>query len=216
MDYYEEIRKSILSGEAGKTSKLVEKSICLKYPTKKILEEGLIQGINIIANKFKYEDVLIPEVLMSTRALHAGLRTLNKYICVDEKQKHKAKIIIGTVSGDIHDIGKNIVKVLISTLNTEIIDLGVDVSSNDFIKAIIDEKPTILMMSCLLTTTMNEMRIVIDELNKLNLRDKVSIFIGGSPISESFRQEIGADYYFEQAIELKSYLDENINKFINK
>ncbi len=201
-----------MSGDTGKTIRYTREAVSLKYPPEKVLKDGLIKGINIVSDKFKYEDVLIPEVLMSTRALHAGLRALQPYIQSKDKKKG-VKIVIGTVYGDLHDIGKNIVKILLTTLNVEIIDLGVDVSVNDFVEAVEKEKPDILMMSSLLTTTINEMKLVITELEKRGLRDKVTIFIGGGPVRETFRKQIGADYYIEEAIELRDYIKDNLDKF---
>ena len=212
MDYYELISEAIISGETGKVVKYIKEAVSLKYPSEHILKYGLIKGVNVISNKFKYEDVLIPEVLMSTRALHAGLRALQPYIQSKDKKK-RVKIVMGTVYGDLHDIGKNIVKILLTTLNVEIIDLGVDVSMENFVEAVEREKPDLLMMSSLLTTTMNEMKLVIKELEKRGLREKVIIFIGGGPIREAFRKQIGADYYIEEAIELRDYIKNNLDKF---
>ncbi|MGL5315803.1 MAG: corrinoid protein [Peptostreptococcaceae bacterium] len=215
MDYYEKIRECIKEGDAKEVIDLTKKALALKYPAENILNEGLINGINIVAEKFKTDRVLVPEVLMSTRALHAGLSILSPYIGIKDN-KNKIKIVIGTVAGDLHDIGKNIVKTLMHSLGLDVIDLGIDVSTEDFVQAVKSEKPDILMMSALLTTTMNEMKLVIDELEKKSLRDKVTIFIGGSPVSEEFSNEIEADYYIEDALELREFIKDNIYKFTRK
>lgn len=215
MKYYEEIQNGIIEGDTNKTVKMIKKAISLKYPAEKILKEGLIKGINIISMRFKYEDVLIPEVLMSTRSLHTGLKVLKPYL-ENKDKKNPLKVLIGTVSGDVHDIGKNLVKILISTLNVEIVDLGVDVSCEDFIEAVEDEAPDILMMSSLLTTTINEMHVVMNELKRKKLRDDLTIFIGGAPVREKFREEIGADYYFDDAVVLRDYMKDNLYKLSKK
>ncbi|MEI3235219.1 MAG: cobalamin-dependent protein [Intestinibacter bartlettii] len=181
MDYYKLISEAIMEGEASETMQYTKEALGLKYPPENILKNGLMAGINTIAEKFKDEAVLIPEVLMSTRALHAGLKVLQPYLEVKGK-KGAIKIVIGTVYGDLHDVGKNIIKALLTTMNVEVIDLGIDVSvSENFIQAIEKEKPDILMMSSLLTTTMNQMQLVIEELKKRGLREDLTIFIGGGP-----------------------------------
>lgn len=211
MEYYELIKSSVISGDTNKVSHYTKEALGLMYSPENILKYGLIEGINEVSQKFIYEDVLIPEVLLSTRALQTGLRILQPYIKNNDK-KRKIRIVIGTVYGDVHDIGKNIVKILLSTLDVEIIDLGVDVSADNFVKAVKEKKPDILMMSAVLTTSMTEMNTVINKLKKLNLRDSVSIFIGGGPVRERFRKQIGADYFIEDALELRNYIKKNINK----
>lgn len=217
MCIYEEIQTSILDGEAQDTVKLTKQAIALRYPLENVLEEGLIKGINLVADKFKTESVLIPEVLVSTRALHAGLSILNPYLKKEtEKSKSKVKIVMGVVAGDLHDIGKNIVKMLLSTLEVEIIDLGIDVDTDRFVEAVEKEKPDILVLSALLTTTMPEIKQVIDELKKRKLRKNITIFIGGAPISQKFKKDVGADYYIEDAMKLRTFLGENLTKLKQK
>ena len=135
MDYYKLISEAIMEGEASETMQYTKEALGLKYPPENILKNGLMAGINTIAEKFKDEAVLIPEVLMSTRALHAGLKVLQPYLEVKGK-KGAIKIVIGTVYGDLHDVGKNIIKALLTTMNVEVIDLGIDVSVENFIQAI--------------------------------------------------------------------------------
>ena len=202
MDYYKLIRDTIIEGDASQTMKYTKEALGLKYPPENVLKNGLMAGINMIAEKFKDEDVLIPEVLMSTRALHAGIKALQPYLEVKVK-KGSIKIVIGTVYGDLHDVGKNIIKALLTTMNVDVIDLGIDVPVEKFVQVVEKEKPEILMMSSLLTTTMNQMSLVIEELSKRGLRDKVTIFIGGGPIRDVFRKKIGADYYIEDPLELR-------------
>ena len=212
MDYYKLISEAIIEGEASETMQYTKEALGLKYPPENILKNGLMAGVNTITEKFKDEAVLIPEVLMSTRALHAGLKVLQPYLEVKGK-KGAIKIVIGTVYGDLHDVGKNIIKALLTTMNVEVIDLGIDVSVENFIQAIEKEKPDILMMSSLLTTTMNQMQLVIEELKKRGLREDLTIFIGGGPIRDIFRKKIGADYYIEDPLELRDYIRDNFSKF---
>ena len=212
MDVYERVRQNILAGEAEEVSKIVKELVNLKYPPEKILQEGLIKGIEILADKFKTEMVLIPEALVATRALNAGLKTISPYIKKDNM--YKARAVIGTVEGDIHDIGKNLVKMVVSTVGVEVIDLGIDVSIEKFIDAIKKYKPQLVMISALLTTTLKQMKLTIEEIENKNLRDDVIIFVGGAPVTRAYAMEIKADYYTKDVVELRDLLDENLDKIL--
>ena len=214
MDVYEKVRQNILAGEAEEVSKIVKELVNLKYPPEKILQEGLIKGIEILANKFKTEMVLIPEALVATRALNAGLKTISPYIKKDNM--YKARAVIGTVEGDIHDIGKNLVKMVVSTVGVEVIDLGIDVSIEKFIDAIKKYKPQLVMISALLTTTLKQMKLTIEEIENKNLRDDVIIFVGGAPVTRAYAMEIKADYYTKDVVELRDLLDENLDKILKQ
>ena len=214
MDVYERVRQNILEGEAEEVSKIVKELVNLKYPPEKILQEGLIKGIEILADKFKTEMVLIPEALVATRALNAGLKTISPYIKKDNM--YKARAVIGTVEGDIHDIGKNLVKMVVSTVGVEVIDLGIDVSIEKFIDAIKKYKPQLVMISALLTTTLKQMKLIIEEVENKNLRDDVIIFVGGAPVTRAYAMEIKADYYTKDVVELRDLLDENLDKILKQ
>ena len=214
MDVYERVRQNILEGEAEEVSKIVKELVNLKYPPEKILQEGLIKGIEILADKFKTEMVLIPEALVATRALNAGLKTISPYIKKDNM--YKARAVIGTVEGDIHDIGKNLVKMVVSTVGVEVIDLGIDVSIEKFIDAIKKYKPQLVMISALLTTTLKQMKLIIEEIENKNLRDDVIIFVGGAPVTRAYAMEIKADYYTKDVVELRDLLDENLDKILKQ
>ena len=214
MDVYERVRQNILEGEAEEVSKIVKELVNLKYPPEKILQEGLIKGIEILADKFKTEMVLIPEALVATRALNAGLKTISPYIKKDNM--YKARAVIGTVEGDIHDIGKNLVKMVVSTVGVEVIDLGIDVSIEKFIDAIKKYKPQLVMISALLTTTLKQMKLIIEEIENKNLRDDVIIFVGGAPVTRAYAMEIKADYYTKDVVELRDLLDENLEKILKQ
>ncbi len=214
MDVYERVRQNILAGEDEEVSKIVKELVNLKYPPEKILQEGLIKGIEILADKFKTEMVLIPEALVATRALNAGLKTISPYIKKDNM--YKARAVIGTVEGDIHDIGKNLVKMVVSTVGVEVIDLGIDVSIEKFIDAIKKYKPQLVMISALLTTTLKQMKLTIEEIKNKNLRDDVIIFVGGAPVTRAYAMEIKADYYTKDVVELRDLLDENLDKILKQ
>ncbi|MDU2163898.1 cobalamin B12-binding domain-containing protein [Intestinibacter bartlettii] len=214
MDVYERVRQNILAGEAEEVSKIVKELVNLKYPPEKILQEGLIKGIEILADKFKTEMVLIPEALVATRALNAGLKTISPYIKKDNM--YKARAVIGTVEGDIHDIGKNLVKMVVSTVGVEVIDLGIDVSIEKFIDAIKKYKPQLVMISALLTTTLKQMKLTIEQIKNKNLRDDVIIFVGGAPVTRAYAMEIKADYYTKDVVELRDLLDENLDKILKQ
>ena len=214
MDVYERVRQNILEGEAEEVSKIVKELVNLKYPPEKILQEGLIKGIEILADKFKTEMVLIPEALVATRALNAGLKTISPYIKKDNM--YKARAVIGTVEGDIHDIGKNLVKMVVSTVGVEVIDLGIYVSIEKFIDAIKKYKPKLVMISALLTTTLKQMKLTIEEIENKNLRDDVIIFVGGAPVTRAYAMEIKADYYTKDVVELRDLLDENLDKILKQ
>ena len=214
MDVYERVRQNILAGEAEEVSKIVKELVNLKYPPEKILQEGLIKGIEILADKFKTEMVLIPEALVATRALNAGLKTISPYIKKDNM--YKARAVIGTVEGDIHDIGKNLVKMVVSTVGVEVIDLGIDVSIEKFIDAIKKYKPQLVMISALLTTTLKQMKLTIEEIKNKNLRADVIIFVGGAPVTRAYAMEIKADYYTKDVVELRDLLDENLDKILKQ
>lgn len=214
MDVYERVRQNILEGEAEEVSKIVKELVNLKYPPEKILQEGLIKGIEILADKFKTEMVLIPEALVATRALNAGLKTISPYIKRDNM--YKARAVIGTVEGDIHDIGKNLVKMVVSTVGVEVIDLGIDVSIDKFIGAIKKYKPQLVMISALLTTTLKQMKLTIEEIENENLRDDIIIFVGGAPVTRAYAMEIKADYYTKDVVELRNLLYENLDKILKQ
>lgn len=213
MDIYEDIRTNLLMGHAKEVKALVEKALALKYPPESILKDGLILGIEMLSYKFWTCDVSVPEALMSTRALNMGLKAVTPYLKVSQRPK-SCRAIIGTVEGDLHDIGKNLVKTYVSTLDIEVIDLGVDVSKEEFAEAVRKWKPQLVMISSLLLTTVDEIKEVIQELKKQHLRKDVIIFAGGLPVTPEFAKEAGADYYSHDALELRNFLDKNLDKIL--
>lgn len=212
---YQAIIESIVGGDAEETMALTKSALSQGYPAESVLEKGLIAGMNRVAEKFREQRVMVPEVLMATRAMHAGLSIVEPSLKHVEK-KYPGKIVMGTVAGDLHDIGLSLVKMMVMSTGVQIIDLGVDVTPKQFASVVRKEKPHILMMSALLTTTMPVMKEVIDELEALGIRRNLKVIVGGAPVDSNFAKLIGADYYFEDAFEVRTFIEENFNKFVFK
>ena len=192
------ISEALQRGDAEKVRELVKKALEGKLIPKEILENGLIKGMGIIGGKFKRNEVYVPEVLIAARAMHAGMDVLRPKL-TETGVKNIGKVAIGTVKGDLHDIGKNLVKMMLEGGGFEVIDLGTDVSVEKFVEAVKVHQPNIVGMSALLTTTMVNMPEVIKALEAAGLRDKVKIMIGGAPITQNYADQIGADSYSPDA-----------------
>ena len=192
------VSEALQRGDAEKVEGLVKKALEENLTPKKILEDGLIEGMDIIGKKFKKNEVYVPEVLIAARAMHAGMDILKPKL-IETGVKNIGKVAIGTVKGDLHDIGKNLVKMMLEGAGFEVIDLGIDVSPDKFVEAVKEHKPNIIGMSALLTTTMVNMVEVIKALEAAGLRDKVKIMIGGAPITQNYADQIGADGYSPDA-----------------
>jgi len=193
-----DISEALQRGKADKLSELVKQALAEGIAPKNILEEGLIHGMSIIGKKFKKNEVYVPEVLIAARAMHAGMDILRPKLA-ETGVKNIGKVAIGTVKGDLHDIGKNLVKMMLEGAGFEVIDLGTDISSDKFVDAVKEHKPNIIGMSALLTTTMVNMVEVIKALDVAGLRDKVKIMVGGAPITQNYADQIGADGYSPDA-----------------
>jgi len=189
------VSEALQRGDAEKVRELVKEALKENLTPKKILEDGLIKGMNIIGVKFKNNEIYVPEVLIAARAMHAGMDVLRPKL-VETGVKNIGKIAIGTVKGDLHDIGKNL---MLEGAGFEVIDLGTDVSEEKFVEAVKVHRPNIIGMSALLTTTMVNMVEVIKALEAAGLRDKVKIMIGGAPITQNYTDQIGADGYSPDA-----------------
>ena len=192
------VSESLQRGDAEKVEELVKKALEENLLPKNILENGLIKGMDIIGVKFKKNEVYVPEVLIAARAMHAGMNILRPKLA-ETGVKNIGTVAIGTVKGDLHDIGKNLVKMMLEGAGFEVIDLGVDVTTDKFVEAVKEHKPNIIGMSALLTTTMVNMAEVIKALEAAGLRDKVKIMIGGAPITQNYANQIGADGYSPDA-----------------
>jgi len=192
------VSETLQRGDAEKVEELVKKALEESLTPKKILEDGLIKGMDIIGTKFKKNEVYVPEVLIAARAMHAGMDVLKPKL-IETGVKNIGKVAIGTVKGDLHDIGKNLVKMMLEGGGFEVIDLGTDVSVDKFVEAVKVDQPDIVGMSALLTTTMVNMPEVVKALEAAGLRDKVKIMIGGAPITQNYADQIGADSYSPDA-----------------
>ncbi len=164
----------------------------------KIINEGLIPGINEVGERFKEGNLFVPEMMMSAQAMKAGV-DLAKEKIEGADIPNAGTIVIGTVAGDLHDIGKNLVSMMLDSSGFNVVDLGVDVPADKFIAAVKEHKPSIVGLSALLTTTMPAMKEVIDALKESNLRDQVKVVIGGAPVTQAYADEIGADGYAADA-----------------
>ncbi|NLA27812.1 MAG: cobalamin-binding protein [Firmicutes bacterium] len=190
----EKIKNSVIEGDVAGTT--AETKSCLEsgMDPMEIINQGLVAGMNVVGPRFKAGDMFVPEVLMSARAMHAGL-DLVKEKMVDFEMPSSGKVIIGTVKGDLHDIGKNLVAIMLESSGFTVVNLGVDIPPEKFAEAVKEHEPQVVGLSALLTTTMLEMKETIDYLKEEGLRDKVKVVIGGAPVTDDFSTEIGADGY---------------------
>ncbi|MGL6175022.1 MAG: corrinoid protein [Cellulosilyticaceae bacterium] len=193
-----EIAEQLQKGKAKKVQEMVTEALELKIDPKAILEEALLAPMSIIGEKFKNNEIFVPEVLIAARALNAGMSVLEPAL-IEVGNKPVGKAVIGTVKGDLHDIGKNLVAMMLKGTGFEVIDLGIDVSAEKFIDRAEEVGADIICMSSLLTTTMTYMGSVVEELKNRNLRDKYIVMIGGAPVTNEFAKQIGADHYTPDA-----------------
>ncbi len=194
----EDISAFLQRGRAPKVKELVAQAIEEGVEPKVILEEGLLAAMGVVGEKFKRNEVFVPEVLVAARAMNAGVEVLRPYL-VASGVTAKGVAVIGTVKGDLHDIGKNLVKMMLEGKGLTVIDLGVDVSADTFVEKAKEHNAQIICCSALLTTTMMEMKSVVEKAEKEGIRESVKIMIGGAPITQSFCDSIGADYYTPDA-----------------
>ena len=197
MDLHE-ISLKLQAGKAKDVKAMVQEALDAGIPAQRILEEGLLDGMNVIGEKFKNNEVFVPEVLVAARAMNMGANVLKPHLAA-EGVKATGKVCIGTVQGDLHDIGKNLVKMMMEGKGLEVVDLGTDVPAETFVQTAIDEHCQIICCSALLTTTMSVMADVVKAAEEAGIRDKVKIMIGGAPVTEAFCREIGADAYTSDA-----------------
>ncbi len=198
MELLNEMSAFLQKGKAKDVKRLVQEAIDAGIPAKQILEEGLLSGMSIIGVKFKNNEVFVPEVLVAARAMNMGAALL-KPLLTEAGVKATGKVCIGTVKGDLHDIGKNLVKMMMEGKGLEVIDLGTDVAPEAFVAAAIEQDCQIIGCSALLTTTMGVMEEVIKEAEEKGIRGKVKIMVGGAPVTDAFAKQIGADAYTPDA-----------------
>ena len=198
MSILDEISSFLQQGRMPVVKELVQKAIDEGLAPGEILDGGLLAGMSVIGAKFKNNEVFVPEVLIAARALNGGLSIL-KPLLAESGVEAKGTAILGTVKGDLHDIGKNMVKMMLEGKGLNVIDLGVDISAEAFIDAAIEHNADVVCCSALLTTTMEEMKNVVSLAIEKGVRDNFKIMIGGAPITQAFCDSIGADAYTEDA-----------------
>jgi corrinoid protein of di/trimethylamine methyltransferase len=198
MSILDEISQNLQIGKAKVVKELVQKAIDEGLSAERILKEGLLQGMGIIGEKFKKDEVYVPDVLIAARAMNTGSEVL-KPLLAASGVKATGKVVLGTVAGDLHDIGKNLVRMMMEGKGLEVIDIGIDVPTEKFIETAIKENAQIIALSALLTTTMGEMQKIVDAATAAGIRDRVTIMVGGAPVTDSFCKKIGADIYTADA-----------------
>jgi 5-methyltetrahydrofolate--homocysteine methyltransferase len=194
----EQLGQKVYDGEEEAVAELTQKALDSGMDPQEILSGGLIAGMDVVGRDFKAGDLFVPEVLIAARAMSAGMRVLRPLLAESDAPR-AGRFLIGTVRGDLHDIGKNLVKMMIEGAGFETIDLGTDVEPQVFVDAVRQHQPDIVGMSALLTTTMTYMRTTIEALEEAGLRDQVKVMIGGAPVTAAFAEQVGADGYSPDA-----------------
>ena len=198
MSILNDISENLQRGKAKVVKELVQQAIDQGIPAQQILDEGLLSGMNVVGEKFKNNEVFVPEVLVAARAMNMGASLL-KPLLAESGLKASGRVCIGTVKGDLHDIGKNLVKMMMEGKGLEVIDLGTDVAPETFVETAQKENCSVICCSALLTTTMGVMGDVVKAAEAAGIRDHVKIMVGGAPVTEGFCQQIGADKYTSDA-----------------
>ncbi|SHI14161.1 corrinoid protein [Desulfosporosinus lacus] len=188
------LSNAVIEGDNDQVQAKVKEAISANVDPLAIINQGLIGGMNVVGQRFKVNDMFVPEVLMSARSMNAGIE-LVKPLLAGGEMTNRGTVIIGTVKGDLHDIGKSLVGMMLECSGFKVIDLGVDVSPEEFIAAIKENDGKILALSALLTTTMLSMKSTIEECVEQGMRNDIKVIIGGAPISQEFSDQIGADGY---------------------
>ena len=198
MSILNDISENLQRGKAKVVKELVQQAIDQSIPAQQILDEGLLSGMNVVGEKFKNNEVFVPEVLVAARAMNMGASLL-KPLLAESGLKASGRVCIGTVKGDLHDIGKNLVKMMMEGKGLEVIDLGTDVAPETFVETAQKENCSVICCSALLTTTMGVMGDVVKAAEAAGIRDHVKIMVGGAPVTEAFCQQINADKYTPDA-----------------
>ncbi len=192
------ISENLQKGRAKDVEALVQQALAEKIGAKQILEQGLMAGMAVVGERFKKNEVFVPEVLIAARAMNAGMKVLKPEL-VSAGVKSKGTVVLGTVKGDLHDIGKNLVGMMMEGAGLRVVDLGTDVAPEKFVETAKAEGANIIACSALLTTTMVQMKNVVAAAEAAGIRSSVKIMVGGAPVTESFCSSIGADKYTPDA-----------------
>lgn len=194
----QQIYERVIAGDAPRVKELVEQAVSEGVPPAEIISGYLIPAMTEVGARFERQEFYVPEMLIAARAMKTGLTVL-KPLLVEGEIRSTGRVVMGTVKGDLHDIGKNLVSMMLEGAGFEVTDLGVDVAPEGFVKAVQEERPDILGMSALLTTTMSAMRKTIEALMEAGLRGRVKIMVGGAPVTQRYAEEIGAEEYAADA-----------------
>jgi 5-methyltetrahydrofolate--homocysteine methyltransferase len=194
MKILNEIAGQLEHGNHERTVELVQEAMEQGTPVEAILNDGLIAGMNVVGEKFRVHEIFLPDVLLAAKAMTAAM-TLLKPALIKEDVPSRGKVVIGSVHGDLHDIGKNLVGIMLKGAGFDVIDLGNDVPAERFVDTAVDEGAPVIGMSALLTTTMTTMSKVVELVRTRGLADRVKVIVGGAPLSKEFANEIGADAY---------------------
>jgi 5-methyltetrahydrofolate--homocysteine methyltransferase len=194
MEILQQIAQNLEGGDDAMVPQLTRQALAAGIAPKTILDDGLIAGMNVVGEKFRVHDIFLPDVLLAAKAMYAGMEVL-KPLLISAGVSSRGRVVIGSVQGDLHDIGKNLVGIMLKGAGFEVIDLGNDVAASTFVDAAKSREACVIGMSALLTTTMPVMKEVVDLLKKQDLRGRIKTIIGGAPVSRDYAAEIGADAY---------------------
>lgn len=211
MDIFAAIQEALQNGDAGKTMKYVADALELGEDPINILNEGLLTAIDEVGQKFKQNKIFVPDVLLATRAMNAGMEVLKPHLVAARGSEVCGRVLIGTIKGDLHDIGKNLVKVTLEREGFEVRDLGKDVSEEQFVMAYNEFKPHVIGISTLLTSTMGGIRDVINALDEADIRKNVLVMVGGVPVTQRFAMRVGADIFAHDAGDAVSLLKNKLS-----
>ena len=194
MEILQQISESLQKGEDQKVAELTQQAIDAGVGAGQILNDGLLAGMDVVGRRFGANEIFLPEVLLSARAMNAGMDLIKPLLIADDVPS-LGKVVIGTVKGDLHDIGKNLVGIMLKGAGFEVVDLGADVAAEKFVETAEAEGASVVGLSALLTTTMAGMKDVVELIRDKGLEGKVKVIVGGAPLSQAFADEIGADAY---------------------
>ena len=211
MSDFNKLAEAVFQGDIAKVKTITQELIDAGVDPMQIVDKGLLGGMEIIAPKFKAGEMFIPEVMLSAKSLGEGIK-LVKPLLAEDQAAARGTFVMGTVKGDLHDIGKNLVVMLVESGGFNVIDLGIDVPAEKFVEAIKEHKPAVVGMCALLTTTMTEMQVAIDAIKEAGLREQVKILVGGAPLYPEFAEKIGADGYCPDAIVCKEMVADIVSK----
>lgn len=197
--FFKEIRSALMEGRSETVRELVSSCLEEGLPPQSVLDEGLVAAMAVVGERFRDNDMFMPEVMVAARAMHAGLDVLDPVLTASNARP-RGTVLLGTVKGDLHDIGKNMVNMMFRGAGYRLVDLGVDVPPETFVGAIQEHQPDVVGLSALLTTTLPQMEATIEAIGEAGLREKVVLMVGGAPVSESYAEKIGADGWAADAV----------------